>query len=162
MPQQLHHLHLLDSKGAKHRQVSYRRFGLRSVCSTHSPEGKEVRHHDEAYRNAGRVPTTIGPRRPHRGSADRGAAAVGHAAIETEVDEYVAARAKTVDAAGRRGVVRNGHLPKRVLQTPLGDVTVQQPRVRDRRPADERETFRSATLPPYLQTPTGRCDSQTK
>ena len=72
-------------------------------------------------------------------------------AIEAEVDEYVAARAKTVDAAGRRGVVRNGHLPKRALQTPLGDVTVQQPRVRDRRPDDERETFRSAILPPYLR-----------
>ena len=72
-------------------------------------------------------------------------------AIEAEVDEYVTARAKTVDAAGRRGVVRNGHLPKRALQTPLGDVTVQQPRVRDRRPDDERETFRSAILPPYLR-----------
>ncbi len=72
-------------------------------------------------------------------------------AIEAEVDEYVAARAKTVDAAGRRGVVRNGHLPKRALQTPLGDITVQQPRVRDRRPDDERETFRSAILPPYLR-----------
>ena len=72
-------------------------------------------------------------------------------AIEAEVDEYVAVRAKTVDAAGRRGVVRNGHLPKRALQTPLGDVTVQQPRVRDRRPDDERETFRSAILPPYLR-----------
>ena len=72
-------------------------------------------------------------------------------AIEAEVDEYVAARAKTVDAAGRRGVVRNGHLPKRALQTPLGDVTVQQPRVRDRRPDDERETFRSAIVPPYLR-----------
>ena len=34
--------------------------------STHSPESKEVRHHDEAYRNAGRVPTTIGPRRPRK------------------------------------------------------------------------------------------------
>ena len=42
-------------------------------------------------------------------------------------------------------------LPKRALQTPLGDVTVQQPRVRDRRPDDERETFRSAILPPYLR-----------
>ena len=72
-------------------------------------------------------------------------------AIEAEVDEYVAARAKTVDATGRRGVVRNGHLPKRALQTPLGDVTVQQPRVRDRRPDDERETFRSAILPPSLR-----------
>ena len=56
-----------------------------------------------------------------------------------------------VDAAGRRYVVRNGHLPPRAIQTPLGDVQVQQPRVRDRRPTDERETFRSAILPPYLR-----------
>ena len=63
----------------------------------------------------------------------------------------LAGRASTVDAAGRRYVVRNGHLPPRAIQTPLGDVQVQQPRVRDRRPTDERETFRSAILPPYLR-----------
>ena len=67
------------------------------------------------------------------------------------LDDYLAGRATTVDAAGRRYVVRNGHLPSRAIQTPLGDVQVQQPRVRDRRPADEQETFRSAILPPYLR-----------
>ena len=72
-------------------------------------------------------------------------------AIEAEVDDYLAGRASTVDAAGRRYVVRNGHLPPRAIQTPRGDVQVQQPRVRDRRPTDERETFRSAILPPYLR-----------
>ena len=72
-------------------------------------------------------------------------------AIEAEVDDYLAGRATTVDAAGRRYVVRNGHLPPRAIQTPLGDVQVQQPRVRDHRPADEQETFRSAILPPYLR-----------
>ena len=72
-------------------------------------------------------------------------------AIEAEGDDYLAGRASTVDAAGRRYVVRNGHLPPRAIQTPLGDVQVQQPRVRDRRPTDERETFRSAILPPYLR-----------
>ena len=72
-------------------------------------------------------------------------------AIEAEVDDYLAGRATTVDAVGRRYVVRNGHLPQRAIQTPLGDLQVQQPRVRDRRPADEQETFRSAILPPYLQ-----------
>ena len=72
-------------------------------------------------------------------------------AIEAEGDDCLAGRASTVDAAGRRYVVRNGHLPPRAIQTPLGDVQVQQPRVRDRRPTDERETFRSAILPPYLR-----------
>ncbi len=53
--------------------------------------------------------------------------------------------------AGHRLVVRNGHLPERTIQTPVGDVEVQQPRVRDRRPDETRETFRSAILPPYLR-----------
>jgi hypothetical protein len=34
-------------------------------------------------------------------------------AIEAEVDDYLAGRATTVDAVGRRYVVRNGHLPQR-------------------------------------------------
>ena len=76
----------------------------------------------------------------------RGAQQMLLTAIEAEVDDYLAARAATMDAAGRRRVVRNGHLPTRAIQTPLGDVRVQQPRVRDRRPVGERETFRSAIL----------------
>ena len=72
-------------------------------------------------------------------------------AIEGEVEAYVAARTSLVDAEGRRCVVRNGHLPQRAIQTPLGDVHVKQPRVRDRRPNGERETFRSSILPPYLR-----------
>ena len=71
--------------------------------------------------------------------------------IEAEVADYVAAREAVVDAPGHRRVVRNGYLPERPIQTPLGDIRVQQPRVRDRRPVEERETFRSAILPPYLR-----------
>lgn len=72
-------------------------------------------------------------------------------AIEAEIQVYVGDRAEEVDAAGHRQVVRNGFLPMRTLQTPLGEVPVRQPRVRDRRPAATRETFRSAILPPYLR-----------
>lgn len=72
-------------------------------------------------------------------------------AIESEVMGYLATREHLVDASGHRLVVRNGHLPERNIQTPLGDVPVKQPRVRDRRPADERETFQSSILPPYLR-----------
>lgn len=73
------------------------------------------------------------------------------AAIEAEATAYVAARAHLTDEAGHRVVVRNGHLPTRQLQTPVGEVPVTQPRIRDRRPAHERERFRSAILPPYLR-----------
>ena len=72
-------------------------------------------------------------------------------AIKDEVQGYLASRAHLVDDVGRRLVVRNGHLPERTIQTPLGDVPVKQPRVRDRRPTGERETFQSSILPPYLR-----------
>jgi putative transposase len=73
------------------------------------------------------------------------------AAIEAEVQGYLAAREQLIDDAGHRVVVRNGHLPARNLQTPLGEVPVQQPRVRDRRPATDREPFQSSILPRYLR-----------
>lgn len=72
-------------------------------------------------------------------------------AIETEVADWIDARGHLKDAAGHQQVVRNGHLPERTIQTGIGPVEVQQPRVRDRRPADQREPFRSAILPPYLR-----------
>ena len=72
-------------------------------------------------------------------------------AIQAEVDDYLAARQDVRDAAGRRQVVRNGSLPGRTITTGVGPVQVQQPRVRDRRPAGQREKFSSALLPPYLR-----------
>ena len=72
-------------------------------------------------------------------------------AIEDEVTAFVGSRNHLVDAEGRRLVVRNGHLPERSIQTPLGEIPVKQPRVRDRRGSDEREGFRSSILPPYLR-----------
>jgi len=81
-------------------------------------------------------------------------------AIEAEVADYLTARADVLGVGGstvsppsngRRAVVRNGFLPPRTVQTPLGDVAVHQPRVRDRRPPKQRESFTSKILPPYLR-----------
>src|SRR3954466_3837992 len=72
-------------------------------------------------------------------------------AIQAEVADWIDARAHLKDQAGHKQVVRNGHLPERTIQTGIGPVEVQQPRVRDRRPADQREAFTSAILPPYLR-----------
>src|SRR6478752_4108638 len=72
-------------------------------------------------------------------------------AIEAEVAAWIDDHAHLKDDQGRRQVVRNGHLPERAIQTGIGAVEVEQPRVRDRRPADQRETFTSAILPPYLR-----------
>lgn len=72
-------------------------------------------------------------------------------AIEAEVAAWINAHAHLKDTAGRRQVVRNGHLPERVIQTGLGEVEVKQPRAHDRRPVPEREHFSPAILPPYLR-----------
>jgi len=72
-------------------------------------------------------------------------------AIQEEVDEWIDGRAELRDAAGRHQVVRNGYLPQRTISTGIGPVDVRQPRVRDRRPADEAEKFTSKILPPYLR-----------
>src|SRR3954467_12095061 len=72
-------------------------------------------------------------------------------AVEAEAAAYVAAHDHLVDDAGRRQVVRNGHLPERAIQTGLGEIEVKQPRVHDRRAPGEREKFTPAVLPPYLR-----------
>jgi len=72
-------------------------------------------------------------------------------AVEAEVAGWLAQHQDCVDDQGRRQVVRNGHLPERTITTGIGQVEVKQPRVRDRRPATEREQFSSAILPPYLR-----------
>jgi putative transposase len=74
-------------------------------------------------------------------------------AIENEVAEYIERHAALRDDQGHRLVVRNGRLPARQIQTGLGLVEVQQPRVDDRRINEqgERMRFSSAILPPYLR-----------
>ena len=72
-------------------------------------------------------------------------------AIGVEAAAWIADHAHLKDEAGHKQVVRNGHLPERTIQTGLGPIEVQQPRVHDRRPAGQRETFTPAVLPRYLR-----------
>jgi len=74
-------------------------------------------------------------------------------AIENEVAEYIGCHAQVRDSEGHRLVVRNGYLPTRQIQTGLGLVEVQAPRVNDRRvdAKGERIRFSSQILPPYLR-----------
>jgi putative transposase len=81
----------------------------------------------------------------------RGAQQLLAQAIEAEVADWIDRHRDCRDAAGRRQVVRNGHLPERTITTGVGPVTVKQPRVQDRRPSEQREKFSSAILPPYLR-----------
>jgi putative transposase len=76
------------------------------------------------------------------------------AALEAEVDAYLAAHAAERDEHGRRLVVRNGHARERQVTTAAGAVTVRAPRVDDQRvdPATgARVRFRSLILPPWCR-----------
>jgi putative transposase len=72
-------------------------------------------------------------------------------AVEAEVAEWIELHQHVQDQGGHRQVVRNGHLPQRTLVTGIGPVEVRQPRVLDRRPAPDAESFSSKILPPYLR-----------
>ena len=75
------------------------------------------------------------------------------AALEAEVQSYLALHADARDEVGRKLVVRNGRCPERTIQTGLGSVEVRRPRINDRRVDDEgrRIQFTSSILPPYLR-----------
>jgi hypothetical protein len=55
------------------------------------------------------------------------------AALEAEVDDYLAAHAAERDEQGRCLVVRNGHARRREILTAAGAVAARAPRVNDRR-----------------------------
>ncbi|WP_406278754.1 transposase [Streptomyces sp. NBC_00191] len=76
------------------------------------------------------------------------------AALEAEVDAYIAALADQRDEMGRRLVVRNGYHQPRKVTTAAGAVEVKAPRVNDRRVDEatgERKRFASAILPPWCR-----------
>jgi transposase-like protein len=70
-------------------------------------------------------------------------------AVETELQELLAQHAERRTEDGKAGVVRNGYLPERELQTGVGPVTVRIPKVRAK--TGEAVIFRSALVPPYVR-----------
>jgi putative transposase len=88
------------------------------------------------------------------GLAREGARRMLAAALEAEVDDYLAAYAAERDERGRRLVVRNGHARERQVTTVAGGIPVRAPRVDDRRVdpvTGERVRFRSVILPPWCR-----------
>jgi putative transposase len=86
--------------------------------------------------------------------AREGARRMLAAALEAEVDDYLAAHAAERDEGGRRLVVRNGRARRREVLTAAGAIPVRAPRVDDRRvdPATgQRVRFRSVVLPPWCR-----------
>lgn len=70
-------------------------------------------------------------------------------AVEVELEELLTEHRERRTPEGKFGVVRNGHLPERELQTGIGPVTVKIPKVRSK--SGEPVTFRSALVPPYVR-----------
>src|SRR4029450_8116785 len=72
------------------------------------------------------------------------------AALEAEVQAYIATHAELVDEHGHRPLARTGHAPARTITTGVGQVEVVRPRVDDRRvdpTTGERQQFQSVILP---------------
>jgi putative transposase len=82
--------------------------------------------------------------------ARKGARELLAQAMEAEVAEFVEKHSGRTDEAGRRLVVRNGHLPERELVTGIGPLRIRQPRVDDRGLVQE-QRFNSQILPRYLR-----------
>jgi transposase-like protein len=76
------------------------------------------------------------------------------AALEAEVDDYLAAHAGERDDEGHRLVVRNGHGKERRVTVGSGTVRLRAPRVNDKRSdaeSGERKRFSSRILPAYAR-----------
>ncbi|MFF3062820.1 IS256 family transposase [Streptomyces sp. NPDC057909] len=76
------------------------------------------------------------------------------AALEAEVNTYIAELADQRDESGRRLVVRNGYHQPRKVTTAAGTIDVKAPRINDKRMDDatgERRRFSSAILPPWCR-----------
>ena len=78
-----------------------------------------------------------------------GAQRLIHQAVEAELQELLTEHVERRTADGKAGIVRNGHLPRREIQTGVGPVTVKIPKVRAK--TGEPVTFRSALVPPYVR-----------
>jgi len=86
---------------------------------------------------------------PLTGLLRMGAEQLIYQAVEADLQEVLAKHSGRRTEDGKAGVVRNGYLPARELQTGLGPVTVQIPKVRAK--TGEPVTFRSALVPPYVR-----------
>lgn len=73
-------------------------------------------------------------------------------AIQEEVAQFLEQHQSEQTENGQPRFVRNGYLPERNVQTGIGDITIQQPRVRDRKENKMDEIrFSPNIIPPYLR-----------
>lgn len=82
--------------------------------------------------------------------ARQGAREMLATALGFEVQAFLESHEQEKMPTGEPRLIRNGYLPKRPIQTGIGSIEVQVPRVRDRAPEDKIK-FNSAIVPPYLR-----------
>jgi len=76
------------------------------------------------------------------------------AALRAEADAFVAQHAEETLPDGRQRIVRHGYGPERSIQTGIGALDVQRPKVRDRAPdvpAEKKIRFTSTILPKWAR-----------
>ncbi len=78
-----------------------------------------------------------------------GAEKLIYQAVKAELQEQLERYSDRRTGTGLAGVVRNGFLPARELQTNLGPVTVRIPKIRSK--TGEPVTFQSVLVPPYIR-----------
>ncbi len=69
-------------------------------------------------------------------------------AVQAELEELFS-RHSGLKVDGKQAVIRNAYLPKRTVQTGVGDVEVQIPKVRNK--SGQGIKFNSQLIPPYLK-----------
>lgn len=77
-----------------------------------------------------------------------GARKMLQAAIENEVSEFIENHKNITNEKGHRAIVKNGYLPQRNIQTGIGNISIKQPRIRDK---TKRTKYTSAILPRYMK-----------
>ncbi len=85
--------------------------------------------------------------------AREGARRMLAAALRAEADAFIAGLADDRLPDGRQRIVRHGHGPAREIQTGIGGLAVQRPKIRDRAegPAENKVRFTSAILPRWAR-----------
>lgn len=73
------------------------------------------------------------------------------AALETEIDEFISEYSELRCKDGAQRITKNGHLPRREIQTGIGPVPVKVPRSRDHEPDAEKIRFTSGIVPKYVR-----------
>ena len=138
---------VFDPEGQKETIGSLNGLFSKFVCSeTHRAVGKELKldgHMGTGFQGPGAVTD------PLSGMLRDGARFLIGAAVRCELEEFLKQYEGRRLENGRASVVRNGYLPEREIQTGIGPVKVQIPKVRSK--DGEPVIFQSVLVPRYVR-----------